>query len=114
MLDDVSDVGVAAVAAAATAAADMVVVAVDESLPTSNKSSFDKLFSIGCTNEIKSVSLAFVRFKFRGVFDGGGANEPLLADVGNGDFPLLPLPNVDDDDDDPVAPELPKEPGRGR
>lgn len=109
MLGDASDDAVADVAAADAA---MVVVAVVESLPN-NKSSFDKLLSIGCTNEIKSVSLAFVRFIFRGVFAGGGANEPLLDDVGNGDL-LLPNADDDDDDDDPVALELPNEPGRGR
>lgn len=106
VLGDVSDTA-AAVAAAAVMA---------ESL-ASSKLSFDRLLSIGCANEIKSVSLAFVRFKFRGVFDGGGANEPLLDDVGNDDFPLLlllPLPLPPNDDDDPVVLELPNEPGRGR
>lgn len=84
MLGDVS--GTAAVADAANAAT-AVAAAAAESLPNSKVSSIE-LLSIECANEIKSVSLAFVRFGFRGVFDGGGANEPLLDDVGNVDFPL--------------------------
>lgn len=103
MVGDVSDT---AAVAAATAA---------ESLPNSKLSS-DGLLSIGCANEIRSVSLAFVRFEFRGVLDGGGANEPLLDDVGNFDFPLLLLLLLPPpyDDVDAVALELPNEPGRGR
>lgn len=105
-LGDVSD---AATVAAAAAAAESF---------SNSKLSFDRLLSIGCANEIKSVSLAFVRFAFRGVFDGGGANEPLLDDVGNVDFPLLlllPLLLLPPYDDvDAVALELPNEPGRGR
>lgn len=110
VLSDVTAVAVADAAAAATLA---------ESFPNS-KLSCDILLSIECANEIKSVSLDFVRFEFRGIFDGGGANEPLLEDVGNVDFPLLLLlpppppllllpPNDDGDE-----PELQNEPGRGR
>lgn len=63
------------------------------------------IFSVGIVNDIKSVSLVFVKFRlgFRCVIDGGGANEPLLEDVGNV-FPLA----YDADG------ELPNEPGRGR
>lgn len=64
-----------------------------------------EIWSVGIANDIKSVSLDLVwfRFGFRCVVGGGGANEPLLDDVGN-DFEL---PNE-------VDAELPNEPGRGR
>lgn len=76
-----------------------------ESLANSRLSSL-AILSVGFENDIKSVSLVFdwLRLGFRCVLDGGGANDPLLDDVGN-DFPLL---NND------VDGELPNEPGRGR
>lgn len=83
-----------------------VVVANADSLVNSKLSS--EMLSVGLENDIKSVSLIFVvfRFGFRCVLDGGGANEPLLDDVGNVvDFPLAAY-DVDG--------ELPNEPGRGR
>lgn len=100
MADDDDDVVIVVAAAAA------VVVANAESLVNSKLSS--EMVSVGLENDIKSVSLVFVvfRFGFRCVLDGGGANEPLLDDVGNVvDFPLAAY-DVDG--------ELPNEPGRGR
>lgn len=82
-----------------------VVVANADSLVNSKLSS--EIISVGLENDIKSVSLIFVvfRFRFRCILDGGGANEPLLDDVGNVvDFPLAAY-DVDG--------EL-NEPGRGR
>lgn len=65
-----------------------------------------EIFSAGLENDIKSVSLGlvvFCLFGFRCELGGGGANDPLLDDVGN-DF-LLP---------NDVEAALPNEPGRGR
>lgn len=84
------------------------VVAVNaESLVSSRLSS--EIVSVGFENDIKSASLGFDAFRLglRCVLDGGGANEPLLDDVGNAvDFPPLAAYDVDG--------ELPNEPGRGR
>lgn len=78
-----------------------------ESLAKSRLSSLEMTLSVGFTNDIKSVSLVLdgIRFGFRCVLDGGGANEPLLDDDGNVVFPATA--HAGDD-------ELPNEPGRGR
>lgn len=77
----------------------------------SSKLSLER-FSVGMVNDIKSASLVFVavRFGLRCELGGGpigGANDPLLDDVGNG-FGLAY--DIDGDGDG----ELPNEPGRGR
>lgn len=82
------------------------IIANAESLVNSKLSS--EMLSVGLENDIKSVSLVFDTFRlgFRCALGGGGANEPLLDDVGNdADFPVVTYGIYD---------ELPNEPGRGR
>lgn len=90
-----------------------VAIANDASLANSKLSS--EMHSVGLENDIKSVSLVFdvLRLGCRCVLVGGGANEPLLDDVGN-DFPLANADADADADDGADDDELPNEPGRGR
>lgn len=87
---------------------DVLVVVIDASAESfANSKLSSEMLSVGFENDIKSVSLVFDEFRlgFRCMVEGGGANEPLLDDVGNVvDFPLA-VYDIDD--------ELPNEPGRG-